>query len=172
MTPKEVEDVVAWRCHITGNPVGTDARVIGAEQCGCQGCRAAAVVKGLKEERDTLKNEAASLLRTQAERIVELERERDEWRNKANDIDHDLVTPILWSDRYVEALGDRDEQRQRAETAEAQLSTAQATIERYREALEEIRDEKDSHGMKSDFPAEIARTVLSSLTEQTDGGEG
>ena len=30
-----------WRCDVTGNPVGTDTRMIGAPPCDCQGCRAA-----------------------------------------------------------------------------------------------------------------------------------
>jgi len=33
-----------WRCDATGNPVGTDARMIGASPCDCQGCRAASAL--------------------------------------------------------------------------------------------------------------------------------
>lgn len=39
-----------WRCDITGNPVGTDTRMIGAPDCGCQGCRAADKIDGLEED--------------------------------------------------------------------------------------------------------------------------
>lgn len=28
-----------WRCDITGNPVGTDTRMVGAPPCECQGCK-------------------------------------------------------------------------------------------------------------------------------------
>lgn len=39
--------VSGWRCDITGNPVGTDTRMIGAPPCVCQGCRAAAHIETL-----------------------------------------------------------------------------------------------------------------------------
>lgn len=39
-----------WRCDITGNPVGTDTRMIGAPNCGCQGCRAADKIEGLEAD--------------------------------------------------------------------------------------------------------------------------
>jgi NTP pyrophosphatase (non-canonical NTP hydrolase) len=43
-------DVVerAWRCDVTGNPVGTDTVMIGASPCDCQGCRAAAEIDRLR----------------------------------------------------------------------------------------------------------------------------
>ena len=37
-----------WRCDITGFPVGTDTRMIGAPPCDCQGCRAAAELEALR----------------------------------------------------------------------------------------------------------------------------
>ena len=42
-TPVPIEGLVErpWRCDVTGNPVGTDTRMIGAPPCDCQGCRAA-----------------------------------------------------------------------------------------------------------------------------------
>ena len=39
-----------WRCDVTGNPVGTDTRAIGAAPCACQGCRAASEIERLREE--------------------------------------------------------------------------------------------------------------------------
>lgn len=32
--------MTTWRCDKTGNPVGTDAVMLGAPLCKCQGCRA------------------------------------------------------------------------------------------------------------------------------------
>lgn len=43
MTPDMI-----WRCDITGNPVGTDTRMIGAPPCDCQGCRAADHIASLE----------------------------------------------------------------------------------------------------------------------------
>lgn len=37
-----------WRCEMTNNPVGTDTVMVGAEPCGCQGCRAFAETNRLK----------------------------------------------------------------------------------------------------------------------------
>lgn len=42
-----------WRCDVTGNPVGTDTRMIGAPDCGCQGCRAADKIDGLESDLDS-----------------------------------------------------------------------------------------------------------------------
>jgi hypothetical protein len=39
-----------WRCDVTGNPVGTDTRMIGAPPCQCQGCRAAAEIERLQKQ--------------------------------------------------------------------------------------------------------------------------
>lgn len=37
-----------WRCDITGNLVGTDTRIIGAEPCQCQGCCASRQIDELR----------------------------------------------------------------------------------------------------------------------------
>lgn len=39
-----------WRCDVTGNPYGTDTRMIGGPPCLCQGCRAAATIERLTAE--------------------------------------------------------------------------------------------------------------------------
>mgnify|MGYP006275240163 CR=1 FL=1 len=55
----QARELVIWRCDVTGNPVGTDTRPIGAP-CQCQGCR------------------AASLLAKQSDEIARLTSERDD----------------------------------------------------------------------------------------------
>lgn len=39
-----------WHCDITGNPVGTDTRMIGAGPCGCQGCQADALIRRIRKK--------------------------------------------------------------------------------------------------------------------------
>jgi hypothetical protein len=39
---------VPMRCDVTGNPVGTDTVMVGAE-CDCQGCRASAEIDRLRD---------------------------------------------------------------------------------------------------------------------------
>lgn len=41
-----------WLCGVTGNPVGTDTRMVGEPLCECQGCRASRAVEALEAERD------------------------------------------------------------------------------------------------------------------------
>lgn len=40
------DTVDIWRCDITGNPVGTDTRMVGCT-CKCQGCKAGAEIERL-----------------------------------------------------------------------------------------------------------------------------
>jgi hypothetical protein len=42
-----------WRCDVTGNPVGTDTRMVGAPDCDCQGCRSADKIEGLEADLDS-----------------------------------------------------------------------------------------------------------------------
>ena len=46
-------DAKAWRCDVTGNPVGTDTVMVGAPPCQCQGCRAAERIAELERGMET-----------------------------------------------------------------------------------------------------------------------
>lgn len=39
-----------WICGVTGNPVGSDTRMIGEPPCECQGCRADREISRLRSE--------------------------------------------------------------------------------------------------------------------------
>lgn len=129
---------------------------------------------GPRREVAVLLEQAASLLRTQSERIEELERERESWKRATMEA--------------REGCNQRSGViRKHIDKAEA----AQATIERCREALEpfarhidEMKFDLDHLGNENPDDEAVgwvyvtngdfrrARTVLSSITEQTDGGEG
>lgn len=58
-----------WRCDVTGNPVDTDTRMIGAPPCDCQGCRAASELSRLKAK---VEEQAATI--TQLQKWIDLHR--------------------------------------------------------------------------------------------------
>ena len=134
MTPKEVEDVVG---RLEDEAMRLSARSID------HGCVDSGIASNLASE-------AASLLRTQAERIAYLERQNgpDMWClscgtvTRDGECDCNRFGEVIAEQKLVnladelgrigrEALNEKD-------ALTAQLSTAQATIERYREALEPI----------------------------------
>ena len=55
---KVMTDTPDWRCDITGNPVGTDTRMIGAGPCNCQGCRAARAIAAMREVLERIDGQA------------------------------------------------------------------------------------------------------------------
>lgn len=50
-----LEIALPWRCDVTGNPVGSDTEMVGAPPCMCQGHRAAAHLRRLASEGETLR---------------------------------------------------------------------------------------------------------------------
>ena len=101
-----------WHCEITGNPVGTDTRVIGAPPCACQGCRA-----------------ASDLTRLNA-KVEELERDRNEWEAKA--------ISLFWACPDATKVGDVQKLKAKADSllaAEAQVADLSARLARAVEVM-------------------------------------
>jgi chromosome segregation ATPase len=123
------------RCDVTGNLVGTDTRMIGAQLCECQGCRADAEITRLREDLDrvTRENEALSF------DVDRAAKERDEAR-KSVGVKHDEAN------RYAHRM--LDEQK-RAEAAEASLASYKEEVGRLLSAMD--REKAYLHGLIDEY---------------------
>jgi hypothetical protein len=65
------------RCQFTGNPVGTDTRMFGADPCPCPGCKAHAEIERLRESGQSFQREAGRQCALRMEASEEVERAID-----------------------------------------------------------------------------------------------
>jgi hypothetical protein len=78
------------RCQFTGNPVGTDTRMFGADPCPCPGCKAHAEIERLRESGQSFQREAGRQCALRMEASEEVERA----------IDHGSAWPSLQGNEF------------------------------------------------------------------------
>lgn len=96
-----------WRCDVTGNPVGTDTRRIGAHPCGCQGCRAADEIERLRAAVVELTRIISNIARAQAEcnlAASEMAGVVESWKAHARDAEAEMERLRADNARMREAL--------------------------------------------------------------------
>lgn len=90
-----------WRCDVTGNPVGTDTRMVGAPPCDCQGCRAEETITSLSTrlaEAEQQRDAAIAQLQKTGDVARHLRRKLEEHRKALEALADDL-TEVKFGDR-------------------------------------------------------------------------
>jgi hypothetical protein len=122
-----------WRCEVTGNPVGTDTRMVGAPPCDCQGCRAEATITSLSAERDRANEslrEVQFVFGQTAGALERSEAEATDLRRKLEEATRDR------DEKIARALNQADIEAERAGNALNDLEASERKLEEARKALE------------------------------------
>lgn len=179
---KALAGIYIWRCDVTGNPVGTDTRMIGAPACECQGCfadRLFGLVRdgftALKAERDEARRELET-----AQEIVAEGFEKDcwkalqelmvechyDWRDACDGVSAEDARDYI-STTLNELEKAEQSWRSRAEAAETALATARSELDRLAGLEAESMEAGEVVG---DLRAELA-TAKARIAE-LEGSEG